>query len=166
MSAPGGRSAPTAAPADLRDTKGLPDLPALALKAMGEMPFVAPVPVAPEMRFAKTAPSRVLPSSVGGETLDLNAAMARPAPSVPFAGSTGSAAVVYVSQLGARQYVALRAELVLGPATPEETRRRYQVANEGVLRALEEYWREPARRGEIEAALADFAATLRGQVLR
>ena len=40
------------------------------------------------------------------------------------------------------------------------------MANEGALRALEEYWREPARRAEIEAALADFAATLRGQVLR
>ncbi len=74
--------------------------------------------------------------------------------------------MVYVPPLDARQYVALRAELVLGPAPPEETRRRYRVANEGALRALEEYWREPTRRAEIEAALADFAATLRWQVLR
>jgi hypothetical protein len=157
---------PPSAPADLRDTKDVPDLPALMLKAIGGMPFVAPAPVAPERRSVKTVQSTAVPSTVGGATLDLNAALARPAPSVPFAGSTGGAGVVYVPQLSARQYVALRAELMLAPAAPEETRRRYQVTNEAALRALEEHWREPARRAELEVALVDFAAALRGQVLR
>jgi hypothetical protein len=35
-----------------------------------------------------------------------------------------------------------------------------------MIRALEEHWRHPARRAELEAALADFAIALRGEALR
>ena len=38
--------------------------------------------------------------------------------------------------------------------------------NEAALRALEDQWRDPARRAELETALADFAVALRGEVLR
>jgi hypothetical protein len=71
-----------------------------------------------------------------------------------------------VPPLSARQYVALRAELALQPAPREETRRRYHVPNEAALRALDEHRRHPARRAELETALADFAVVLRGEVLR
>jgi hypothetical protein len=100
------------------------------------------------------------------KTMELDAALQRPTPSLPFAGATGGASAVYVPALDARQYVALRAELALQPALREETRRRYQVPNEAALRALEEQWRHPARRAALEIALADFAVALRGQVLR
>lgn len=98
--------------------------------------------------------------------MDLDAALQRPTPSLPFAGAAGGAGALYVPPLDARQYVALRAELALQPAPREETRRRYHLPNEAALRALEEHWRHPARRVELEAALADFAVALRGQVLR
>jgi hypothetical protein len=62
--------------------------------------------------------------------------------------------------------VALRAELALQVAPRHETQRRYQVPNEAALRALEEHWKHPARRAELEAALAEFAAMLRVEVLR
>ncbi|MEO7328351.1 MAG: hypothetical protein ABI193_07220, partial [Minicystis sp.] len=39
----------------------------------------------------------------------------------------------------------LRAELLLAPAPPEVTRKRYYMANEAAVRALEEHWRDPAR---------------------
>jgi hypothetical protein len=156
------------APAHLRGTTGLPDLPGTMMEAMGRMPFVppAPEPAAPGKRPAKTVESKVMPSPVGGQTMDLDAgALQRPTPSTPFARSTDGAGVVYVPPLGARQYVALRAELSLQPAPREETLRRYQVPNEAALRALEEQWRHPARRAELETALADFAVVLRGHVL-
>jgi hypothetical protein len=98
--------------------------------------------------------------------MDLDAALQRPTPNLPFAGTTGGAGAVYVPLLDARQYVALRAELALQPAPREETRRRYYVPNEAALRALDEHWRHPARRAELETALADFAVVLRGEVLR
>ena len=85
---------------------------------------------------------------------------------LPFAGTPGGVGAVHVPPMDARQYVALRAELALQPAPREETRRRYHVPNEAALRALEDQWRQPARRAELEAALADFAVVLRGQVLR
>ncbi len=155
------------APAHLRGTSGLPDLPAPVLATMGRMPFVPPAPAperaAPGKRPAKTVESRVIP--VGGETMDLGEALQRPTPDLPFPGSASVAGVVYVPRLGPRQYVALRAELALQPASPEETRTRYQVPNEAALRALEEQWRHPARRAELEDALAVFAVVLRGLVL-
>ncbi len=89
-----------------------------------------------------------------------------PTPTLPFAGSTGGASVVYVPPLDARQYVSLHAELWLQTAPREETLSRYQVPNEAAFRALEEQWRHPGRRIELEAALLDFAAALRNQVLR
>jgi len=163
-------SAPDLAPAHLRGTSGLPDLPAAVVVAMGRMPFVPPAPEVPRggpgKRAAKTVPSKARPHPVGGQTMDLDAALQRPTPSLPFAGAAGGAGALYVPPLDARQYVALRAELALQPAPREETRRRYHLPNEAALRALEEHWRHPARRVELEAALADFAVALRGQVLR
>jgi hypothetical protein len=169
---PPAASTPGLAPAHLRGTNGLPDLPAEVLVAMGRMPFVPPAPApelesaAPAKRAAKTVESKVMPSPVGGQTMDLDAALQRPTPDLPFAGSTGGTGVVYVPSLDARQYVALRAELALQPAPREETWRRYYVPNEAALRALEEQWRHPARRVELEAALADFAVAMRGEVMR
>lgn len=58
-----------ALPDDLRDTKGLPELPAPVLKAMGGMPSAASAPVPPERRSVKTVQSRVVPRAVGGTTL-------------------------------------------------------------------------------------------------
>jgi hypothetical protein len=157
------------APAHLRGTAALPDLPGTMMEAMGRMPFVppAPEPAAQGKRPAKTVPSMAAQSRVGGQTMDLDAgALQRPTPSTPFARSTDGADVVYVPPLEARPYVALRAELALQPAPREETLRRYQVPNEAAFRALEEQWRPPARRAELETALADFAVMLRSHVLR
>jgi hypothetical protein len=72
---------------------------------------------------------------------------------------------VYVPLLGARQYVALHAALVLQVVPREEMLRRYQVPTEASLRALEEHWRDPGRRAKLERALADFEVVLTGQVL-
>jgi hypothetical protein len=162
------RSSPGPAPAHLRGTNGAPDLPAAVMASMGRMPFVppAPAPVAPGKRSAKTVESKARPIPVGGQTMDLDAALQRPTPNLPFAGGRGDAGAVYVPALDARQYVALRAELALRVAPREETRKRYQVPNEAALRALEEEWRQPGRRAELEAALADFAVVLRREVLR
>ena len=64
-------------------------------------------------------------------------------------GTAGDAARVYVPHMDARQYVALRAEPAAQPVPREETWRRYCVANEALLRALDEQqWRHPARRAE------------------
>ncbi len=156
------------APEHLRGTNGVPDLPASVLARMGRMPVVPPppAPAAAGKRPAKTVESKVMPSPVGAQTMDLAEALQRPTPDLPFPGSASVAGVVYVPRLGPRQYVALRAELALQPASREETQKRYRVPNEAAFRALEEQWRHPARRAELEAALADFAVVLRGQVLR
>jgi hypothetical protein len=157
------------APAHLRGTAGLPDLPATMLEAMGRMPFVppAPEPAVPGKQGPKTVQSMVVQGRVGGQTMDLDAgALQRPTPSTPFARSTGGGGVVYVPLLDARQYVALCAELGLQPVPRKETLKRYRVPNEAALRALEEHWRHPARRAELETALADFGVALRGLVLR
>jgi hypothetical protein len=110
-------------------------------------------------------PSTVVPSRVGGETMSLDPAQQRPTPALPFAGSNAGPGVGYVPPLSARQYVALSAELALEPAPREATLRRYQVPTEAALRALDEKWRHPARRAEIDAALADFAVVVRGLTL-
>jgi hypothetical protein len=73
--------------------------------------------------------------------------------------------VGYAPRLGVRQYVALSAELALEPASRAATLRRYQVPTEAALRMLEEDWRHPARRAELEGALVDFAVVVRGQAL-
>jgi hypothetical protein len=148
-------------------TADSPELAGAVWEAMGRMPFLPPSakPAAPEKRPAKTVQSKVVPR--GGQTMALDAgALQRPTPTLPFAGSTGDAGVVYVPHLDARQYVALHAELALQVAPRKETLSRYQVPNEAALRALDEHWRHPGRRAEIEAALLDFAAVLRRQVLR
>ena len=172
--APAGETPPAVlapAPADLRGTNGAPDLPAAMLAAMGRMPFVpavpvpAPAPVAPGKRSPKTVESKAMPRPVGGETMDLDAALQRPTPNLPFAGTAGDVGAVYVSPLDARQYVALRAELALRVASRKETLKRYYLPNEAAYRALEEEWRQPGRRAELVTALADFAIALRDQVL-
>jgi hypothetical protein len=161
--------APERAPAHLRGTNGAPDLPAAMMAAMGRMPFVppppAPAPAPPGKRAPKTVESKARAKPVGGQTMDLDAALQRPTPNLPFAGAPGDAGAIYVPSLSARQYVALRAELKLKAAPREETRRRYHVPNEAALRALHEHWQHPARRAELETALADFALVLRGEVL-
>jgi hypothetical protein len=40
------------------------------------------------------------------------------------------------------------------------------VPNEAALRVMEEEWRQPGRRAELEAALVEFAGMLRGEVRR
>jgi hypothetical protein len=135
---------------------------------MGRLPFVPPepAPAAPGKRSAKTIASKAMPSRKGAQTMQLDAALQRPTPNLPFAGTTADAGAVFVPPLDARQYVALRAELALQVAPRQDTLRRYQVPNEAALRALSEQWKHPARRAELEAALGDFAAMLRGEVLR
>jgi len=156
------------APEALRGTAGLPDLPPAILASMGRTPFMPPPPQAPAHGKppAKTVPSKVVPSRVGGLTMPLDATMERPTPAVPFVGSSGSQAVGYVPPLDARQYVALSVELALQPAPREETLSRYRVPTEAALRALDEQWQHPARRAELEHALASFAVMLRCRVLR
>jgi hypothetical protein len=155
------------APAALSGTDLAPDLGAAAWEGMARMPFVPPAPEQPSKgkRPAKTVPSKVVPSHVGGETMGLDPAHQRPTPTLPFEGSMGSMGVGYVEPLDARQYVALAAKLVLEPAQRLSTLGRYQVPTEAAFRAVEEHWRDPARRAELEGALSDFAATLRGRVL-
>jgi hypothetical protein len=138
-------------------------------EALGRLPFVppAPAPVAPvaaAKRSAKTIESKAMPSRARGQTMQLDPALQRPTPSLPFAGSAGDGGAVFVPRLDARQYVALRAELALRVAARGETLRRYQVPNEAALRALEEEWRQPGRRAEMEAG--EFAGMPRGEVLR
>jgi hypothetical protein len=159
--------APTPEPAPGAGTAGSPDLAAPIWEAMGRMPFVPPAPETPAKgkRPAKTVPSKVAPSSVGGETMGLDPAQQRATPTLPFVGSNGGSAMGYVPRLSARQYVALSAELALQPAPREATMRRYQVPTEAALRALEEEWRHPARRAELEAAMAEFAVVLRVRAL-
>jgi hypothetical protein len=169
---PPARSTSGLAPAHLSGTSGLPDLPAGALATLGRMPFVPPAPAperegaAPGKRAPKTVESKVVPSPVGGQTMDLEAALQRPTPDTPFAGSAGGAGVVYVPALDARQYVSLCAELTLRSAPRAQTQRRYWVPNEAAFRALEADWKHPARRPELEAALADFAVMLRAQLFQ
>jgi len=172
-----GEGTPTAlpayqpAPAHLRGTAGLPELPATMLESAGRMPFVPPAPepepAAQGKRPAKTVQSMVVQGRVGGQTMDLDTgALQRPTPSLPFAQSTGGADFVYVPALDARRYVSLHTELMLQAAPREETLRRYQVPTEAAFRAIEEHWGHPARRAELETSLADFAVVLRGHVLR
>jgi hypothetical protein len=157
-------------PAALRGTADAPDFKAAVWKVVGKMPFVPPAPAAVGQgkRATKTMESRVVQSRVGGQTMPLDGGVLqrRPTASLPFAGSTGGAGVVYVPHLDARQYVSLCAELALRAAPREETLSRYQVPNEAAFRVLEEQWRHPGRRVELEQALADFAVMLRGQMLR
>jgi hypothetical protein len=67
--------------------------------------------------------------------------------------------------LDARQYVALCAEPKLDPELREATLHRYHVPSEAALHALMEEWRDPARRAELETALTDFVAIVRGLAL-
>jgi hypothetical protein len=154
------------APAHLSGTNEAPDLPAVVAR-IGRMPFVPPppAPAAPGKRPSKTKASEVTPNRVGGETMDLAAILQRPTPNLPFAGTASDAGAVYVPPLGARQYLSLRVELELKTAPREETLKRYRVPTEGSFRALEEHWRHPARRVELERAVADFGVMLRGLVL-
>lgn len=67
--------------------------------------------------------------------------------------------------LHARQYVALHAELALGPAPRPGTLGRYYVPTEEAYRLLEQYWQQPARRAELELALEEYKAMLRQLLL-
>jgi hypothetical protein len=111
---------------------------------MGRPPFMPATLEAPvqQKRPAKTAGSPVVPSRVPGQAMGLE--------------------VLRAPVLNARQFLALRVELRLGPAPRAETLRRYEVPTETAFRALENQWREPRRRGELESALAELAAVARG----
>jgi hypothetical protein len=159
---------PQPVPEALRSTTGLPELPSPVMADIGRMPFVPPPPVAPfkGKAPAKTTPSKAVVPPVGSETMPLNDARMRPTPTTPFDGSAGNPGVGYVAILDARQYVALCAELALAPAPREKTLARYRVPTEAAFRALEEEWGRPARRGELEWALGQFAIMVRALVLR
>ena len=58
-------------------------------------------------------------------------------PTLPFAESTASAGVVPVPELTGMEVVSLRVELMLQPVSREETRWRYRVPTEAVVRVLE-----------------------------
>ena len=136
--------------------------------AMGPVPFTKPSPepeqepAAPGKRPAKTVPSKVVPSGAG-QTMPLDAG-ALQIPILPFSGSAGSAGVIPVRDLPALQYLALRVELMLQPAPRDETRSRYGVPTEAAYRALEERWRKPARRVELEIALATLGTWLHNKL--
>lgn len=156
------------APAALTGTTESPEL-AAAVREVGRMPFVPPPPspAVPVKRPAKTVQSKVA-RPVGSETMPLDAGpLPRPTPTTPFAGSPGREAVVFVPPLNVWQYVALRAELMLMEGLPRQpTLTRYHVPTEAAFRALEEHWRHPDRRAELEAALGAFAVKVRTHVLQ
>jgi hypothetical protein len=154
-------------PADLAGTVRGPGFAAEVWAAMGRMPFAPPAPEAPAAgkRTAKTMQSKAAPSHPGAETLPLRDAEPRPTPTLPFAGCNGGVGVGYVPSLHARQYLALRWELALELAPREATLRRYGVPTEAAFLTLDQDWRHPARRADLEAALADLTVVLRGLVL-
>jgi hypothetical protein len=131
------------------------------------MPFVPPPPevLVDGKRPAKTVPSTAMPDRVPSGTMALDLAQQRPTPTLPFAGSNGSMGVGYEAPLDARQYVELCADLVRGRAPLLETLGRCEVPTVSALRMLEEHWRHPARRAELEAALAELAAVVRRRAL-
>ena len=88
----------------------------------------------------------------------------RPTPNLPFVGSTGPAGVLPVKELTAQQYLSLRVQLML-QAPREETLLRYRIPTEAVYRAIEEQWHRPARRVELENALATLESFLRDKLL-
>jgi hypothetical protein len=167
--APPALPALAAAHAAFGGTAESPEMAAALFEVVSRMPFVPPppAPAAPAKRSPKTEQSLVMPSRVGGQTMSLDAGTEqRPTPTLPFSGSAGVAGVVHVPPLGARQFVALCAELWLQAAPRKETLSRYHVPNEAAFRALEEQWLHPSRRAELETALAELAVALRSQVLR
>jgi hypothetical protein len=158
---------PVPAPAAMSGTALAPDLGAATWEATGRMPFVPPPPevLVDGKRPAKTVPSKAVPDRVSSGTMGLDPAQQRPTPTLPFAGSNGSVGVGYEASLDARKYVALCAELVLGPTPLLDTLRRSEVPTVSALRMLEEHWRHPARRAELESALAELAAVVRRRAL-
>ena len=166
---PAPESTGTQAPSRLRGTAEAIELPAAVREAMGRLPFLAPsqAPATPATGIARTLQVRAMPSV--GETLPLgNDAIQKAVAAVPFAGSTGGAAVVAFPELTVQQLVSLRADLRGPPDRVSETLRRYGVPNEAAWRALEAYWEERfARsaelRAERDAAVERYARWLRGE---
>jgi hypothetical protein len=159
---------PPLVPPELRETTRAADLGPEMWASLGRTPFGPPAPEAPVKGkpLARTQPSRAVPSNEGGETLPLDGAVEqRPTPSTPFEGDRATPGVAYVPDLDARQFVALCARLELAPATRMETLRWYRVPNEAALRAVEEHWRHPSRRAEVERAWAEYAGAVRRRAL-
>lgn len=157
------------APSTLVGTAEALDIPAALRAQMAVMPFKEEPPAAVELKRAtpKTLQGARMRSSVretlplGDDSVDKNLAM------LPFALAPVADVVVLFPRLTAHQYLSLRAELVLRPDLRADLLRRYGVPHEVAMRALEAHWKEqlasqPALRAEYEAAIAAFAALLRG----
>ncbi len=131
------------APDHLRGTAEALDLPASVREAMGRLPFTAPAaaPPAPIAGAARTLQVRAMPSL--GETLPLDGdAIQKAVAAVPFTAATGGAGIVALPELTVKQYLSLRAELLLRPDQTGETLRRYGVPHEAARRALDDHRRE------------------------
>jgi hypothetical protein len=153
---------PAATPVPGTGTAVSPDLGAV-ISAIGAMPFVPPAPEAPATgkRSPKTVPSKAVPSRVDGETMALDpAAQQRPTPTLPFVGSDVGPG--YVPKMDANRYVRLCNHLVIRPKARPDIFRQFEIPTEATLLAVYEHWRHPARRAEVEKAMAALGRLLWG----
>jgi hypothetical protein len=167
----GGAAVPgVRAPASVKSTAPLLDLPAEVREQLARLPFKPEAPgQAPKV---KTLQAAVMPRKGHGETAPIgDESIVKARAVLPFARSLAAAAVVPVAafpELTLQQYASLRSELAVWPDRSGEILGRYGVRDEAARAALDEHWgRRMAGESEVRAAfvrlLTDFTVWLRSR---